>query len=151
MKSAHKRPVSALVVVYDSDLRVLLLQRADHPEYWQSVTGSCENEEMPAQAAARELQEETGLMLSQGTLSDWQQTNRYLIYPHWRHRYAPGVTHNQEHVFGFELQQPATICLSAREHSSYEWVPWQQAATRVFSPSNREAIEQLPQKRTISL
>ena len=56
-----KIPVSTLVLVYTPDLRVLLLERADYPEHWQSVTGSQEPGETLAQTATRELREETGI------------------------------------------------------------------------------------------
>ena len=142
----YKQPVSVLVVIHTPALEVLLLERADHPGYWQSVTGSRDGEESLRETALREVQEETGLDAVHYALSDWQQQNEYEIYPHWRHRYPPGVTRNTEHVFGLLLPQPQTIRIAPREHLRYQWLPWQQAATKVFSPSNREAILQLPQR-----
>ncbi|HEU0186365.1 MAG TPA: dihydroneopterin triphosphate diphosphatase [Gallionellaceae bacterium] len=144
---AYKQPVSVLVVIYNSALEVLLLERADHPGYWQSVTGSRDDDEALHDTALREVREETGLAADRYKLSDWQQQNVYEIYPHWRHRYAPGVTHNTEHVFGLELPSRMPVKLSPREHLGYQWLPWQQAADKVFSPSNRAAILQLAQLR----
>ncbi|MBI1174591.1 MAG: dihydroneopterin triphosphate diphosphatase [Sideroxydans sp.] len=143
----YKIPVSALVVIYTSALDVLLLERADYPGYWQSVTGSQDAGEVSLRdTAIREVLEETGLDAAQYALSDWQQQNVYDIYEKWRHRYPPGTTHNTEHVFGLELPQQTTVQLSPREHLSYQWLPWQKAAEKVFSPSNRAAILQLPER-----
>lgn len=138
-----KIPESVLVVIHTPDLQVLLIERADHPGYWQSVTGSRDTLDEPlAQTAWREVAEETGI--TTGELSDWQLANVYEIYPHWRHRYAPGVTRNTEHVFGLLLPEPVTPRLSPREHLAWQWLPWQAAADRCFSPSNAEAVLQLP-------
>lgn len=138
-----KQPVSVLVVIYTAALEVLLLERADHSGYWQSVTGSREGEESLSETALREVSEETGIDAAQFQLTDWQQQNEYEIYPHWRHRYAPGVTRNTEHVFGLQLPSHVPVRLSPREHLNKLWLPSQEAADKVFSPSNREAILQL--------
>lgn len=139
-----KVPVSVLVVIYTADLQVLLMERADAQDFWQSVTGSQDAGETLAQTAAREVQEETGLDASLFDLRDWQIENRYEIYPRWRHRYADGVTHNTEHVFGLRLPEAQAITLSPREHRQYAWWPWQVAAEKCFSPSNAAAIRLLP-------
>ncbi len=141
-----KQPISVLVVIYTSALDVLLLERADHPGYWQSVTGSHENAEALRDTVIREVAEETGLNAAHFTLTDWQQQNTYEIYPHWRHRYPEGITQNTEHVFGLQLEQPQKITISPREHLNAQWLPWQEAAHKVFSPSNREAILQLSER-----
>ncbi len=144
--SAYKIPVSVLVVVYTPDLQVLLLERADHPGFWQSVTGSQNPGETMLQTAIRELREETGLDAAHHGMADWGKQNRYEIYQSWRHRYAPGVTHNTEHVFDVMLPQPQPVTLAAREHLRYEWLPWREAADKVFSWSNAEVIRELPQR-----
>jgi dATP pyrophosphohydrolase len=143
---AHKLPVSVLIVVYTPDLQVLMLERADRPGFWQSVTGSQHAGETLAQTAQRELAEETGLDASRYELIDWQRENRFEIYLQWRHRYAPGVTHNVEHVFGLQLPRPMEVTLAPREHLAYAWLPWQEAAERAFSWSNADAIRQLPSR-----
>lgn len=140
----YKQPVSVLVVVYTADLEVLLLERTDHPGYWQSVTGSCEPGEALRDTALREVREETGLDAVRYALSDWQAQNEYEIYPHWRHRYPPGVTRNTEHVFGLQLPRRLPVQLTPREHLNFQWLAWQEAAEKVFSPSNRAAILELP-------
>ena len=142
--SRYKQPVSALVVIYTPKLDVLLLERADHPGYWQSVTGSREQDETLAETAIREVREETGLDATQYPLTDWQSQNVYEIYPRWRYRYSPGVTHNTEHVFGLELPKVVPVQLAPHEHLDFKWLAWQDAAEAVFSPSNRAAILQLP-------
>lgn len=144
--NGKKQPVSVLVVIYTSDLDVLLLERADHPNYWQSVTGSREGDEALRDTAIREVREETGLDANQYEFTHWQLQNTYEIYSHWRHRYAEGVTQNTEHVFGLQLPARAAITLAPREHLNFQWLPWQQAAEKVFSPSNRAAILQLTQR-----
>ncbi|MCY7315337.1 MAG: dihydroneopterin triphosphate diphosphatase [Rubrivivax sp.] len=138
-----KLPRSVLVVIHTAALDVLLIERADKPGFWQSVTGSLDAEdELLAATARREVLEETGI--ADGLLSDWALQNIYEIYPVWRHRYAPGVTHNTEHVFGLALPARVPVQLSPREHTAYIWLPWREAADRCFSPSNAEAILRLP-------
>jgi dATP pyrophosphohydrolase len=142
----YKQPVSVLVVIYTAALDVLLLERADFPGYWQSVTGSRDNEETLRETAIREVFEETGLNAEQHTLSDWQKQNVYDIYPQWQHRYPPETKQNTEHVFGLQLTQQVPVQLSEREHLNSQWVPWNIAADKVFSPSNRVAILELPER-----
>jgi len=140
----HKIPVSVLVVIHSADGQVLLLERADAPGYWQSVTGSQDPGETLTETAIREVREETGLDATAFALTPWDIENRYEIYERWRHRYAPGVTHNTEHVFGLRLPAPLPVTLAPREHLRYQWLPWQAAAGRCFSPSNAAAIRELP-------
>jgi dATP pyrophosphohydrolase len=142
----YKIPVSVLVLVHTPDLKVLLLERADHPGFWQSVTGSLHEGERLAETAARELREETGLDAVRYGLSDWHKQNRFEIYRTWRGRYAPGVTHNLEHVFALCVPQELPVTLEPREHLRYEWLPWEAAAQKVFSWTNAEAIQELPQR-----
>ena len=142
-----KQPVSTLVLVYTEDLDVLLLERADFPGYWQSVTGSREEDEPLERTAARELAEETGIDAdAHGGVRDWHMTNVYEIYPQWRHRYPPGTTHNSEHVYALALPAPVPVRLAPREHLSHAWLPWREAAARVFSWSNRAVILALPER-----
>jgi dATP pyrophosphohydrolase len=141
--TAHKIPVSVLVVIYTADGQVLLMERADAPGLWQSVTGSQDEGETLSQTAIREVGEETGLDATQFELAPWDIETRYEIYARWRHRYAPGVTHNTEHVFGLRLPAPLPVNLAPREHLQYVWLPWQEAAARCFSPSNAAAIRLL--------
>ncbi len=141
---SHKIPVSTMIVIYTSALDVLLLERADHPGFWQSVTGSQDEGETLEGTAAREVMEETGIDARRYALEDWNLQNVYEIYPVWRHRYAPGVTRNTEHVFGLRVPERLAVRLEPREHLAAEWVPWREAAERVFSWSNRKAILALP-------
>ncbi|MFZ2524786.1 MAG: dihydroneopterin triphosphate diphosphatase [Candidatus Ferrigenium altingense] len=142
----YKQPVSVLVVIHTVDLEVLLLERADHPGYWQSVTGSCETGETLIETVLREVREETGLDVRQYALADWQAQNDYEIYPQWRHRYSPGITRNTEHVFSLQLPHPVAVQLAPHEHLNFQWLAWQDAAEKVFSPSNRAAILELPKR-----
>lgn len=147
----YKTPVSALVLIYTRDLQVLIMERADKAGFWQSVTGSIEGNETPYEAAVREVYEETGLDATQFTLVDWQCSNVYEIYPHWRYRYAPGVTHNTEHLFGLELPAPIAVQLEPNEHVKYEWIDWREAAKRVFSWTNVDALKKLGERHGLTL
>ena len=143
----HKIPESVLVIIHTSALEVLLIERADRPGFWQSVTGSLDAPDEPLiTTASRELFEETGIIADrqQIVLHDWHLSNIYEIYPVWRHRYAPGVTHNTEHVFSVQVPREIPITLSPREHLNHLWLPYIDAADRCFSSSNAEAILQLP-------
>ena len=145
-----KIPESVLVVIHTAELEVLLIERADKPGFWQSVTGSKDTVgEANADTAQREVFEETGIVVGSpdvptGNLRDWRISNVYEIFPVWRHRYAPGVTQNTEHVFGLRVPRELRITLSPREHTALVWLPWREAAGKCFSPSNAEAILQLP-------
>jgi len=147
---AHKIPQSVLVVIHSPELEVLLIERAKQPGFWQSVTGSKDHlDEDWTLTAIREVAEETGIVVGSpqvpvAALRDWALENVYEIYPVWRHRYAPGVTHNTERVFSLQVPRDAPIMLAPREHTQHMWLPWQEAADRCFSPSNAEAILMLP-------
>ena len=144
-----KVPVSTLVVIYTPALEVLLLERADRPGSWQSVTGSQQPGEPLRETAIREVGEETGLDATRFELQEWNLQNVFEIYPVWRHRYAPGVTHNTEHVFGLQLPETQAVRVAPREHLKAQWVPWRDAAERVFSWSNRAAILMLPERNKV--
>ena len=145
-----KIPESVLVVIHTPALDVLLIERADKPGYWQSVTGSKDRPDEPlTETCVREVQEETGIRIGDpctplAALRDWGLENVYEIYPVWRHRYEPGVALNTEHVFGLTVPRDTSILLSPREHLRHVWLPWREAADLCFSPSNAEAILQLP-------
>jgi len=137
-----KIPQSVLVVIHTREWQVLLLKRADM-QTWQSVTGSKDFlHESWLETAKREVLEETGIDTHspECRLEDWGIENRYEIYPAYRHRYAPQVSHNLERVFGLEVSRDMQVVLSPNEHTDFMWLPYLQAADQVFSPSNAEAI-----------
>jgi dATP pyrophosphohydrolase len=139
-----KLPLSVLVVIHTVEREVLLLERALRPGYWQSVTGSLDWPEEPlAAAAAREVREETGIDPAHGRLAPWNVASTFEIYAQWRHRFAPGVTHNTEHVFGLVLPRRLPVSVAPAEHVAFAWLPWREAADRCFSWSNRDAIRML--------
>jgi dATP pyrophosphohydrolase len=144
----HKIPVSVLVVIHTASLEVLLLDRADHPGFWQSVTGSLATpDESLLAACVREVAEETGLLARIADFDDWNLQNNYPIYPQWRHRYAPQVTHNREHVFGLRVGQRFEPRLAPREHRDFLWLDWRAAADQCFSWTNAQAIRELGEIR----
>jgi dATP pyrophosphohydrolase len=150
MLKPPKIPESVLVVIHTPQLDVLIIERADRPEFWQSVTGSKDHVDEPlVETAAREVAEETGIVIGTAevpsdALLDWQHQIEYEIYPVWRHRYAEGVTHNVEHWFSLQVPHRVEVALAPREHTAYAWLPYEEAAERCFSWSNRDAILQLP-------
>ncbi|MSQ80327.1 MAG: dihydroneopterin triphosphate diphosphatase [Candidatus Methylopumilus sp.] len=146
-----KKPISSLVLIYTTDFKVLLMERADKKCFWQSVTGSLENNETPKDAAAREVFEETGIDTNKYTLEDWHLSHVYEIYSHWRYRYAPEITHNTEHIFGLQLSSPLPIQLSINEHIQYIWVDWKEAMDKVFSWTNLEALKKLAEIHQLKL
>jgi dATP pyrophosphohydrolase len=151
-QSPAKIPQSVLVVIYAPNMDVLLIERAKQPDFWQSVTGSKDFiDEDWRSTAIREVQEETGITVGTpevppDALVDWAIENVYEIYPIWRHRYGPGVTHNTERVFGLCVPRDTPITLAPREHTAHVWLPYREAADKCFSPSNAEAILLLTQQ-----
>ena len=140
------------MLIHTADLQVLLIERADKAGFWQSVTGSIEAEDLDLRATAiREVREETGLNATQFKLENWQFSQTYEIYEHWRYRYAPGITQNVEHVFGLELPNKMDVQLAPNEHVAYEWVDWREAAKRVFSWTNVEALRLLGERHHLTL
>lgn len=159
MNRSYKIPESVLVIIHSASLDVLLIERADKPGYWQSVTGSKDTMgEVFRETAIREVAEETGIIVGSMSsdqldapskvplknLRDWQLSNVYDIYPVWQHRYGPDVTKNTEHVFGLLVSRAIPVVLAPREHLNFMWLPYRDAADQCFSASNAEAILQLP-------
>lgn len=134
----HKRPESVLVLVYTLAGEVLMLRRKYPSDFWQSVTGSLEWDEVPIDTAIRELHEETGLVNQD--IHDCHFSQTFEIYSIWRQRYAPGITHNLEHVFRVPLVEKVEIQLDPREHEEHIWLPRNEAMELAFSYTNRDAI-----------
>ena len=135
------------MVIHAADLQVLLIERADRPGFWQSVTGSLEAKDEPLETTAvREVGEETGLDARRYPLRNWNKQHQFEIFSRWSGRYAPGTTHNTEHVFSLELPEPMPVTLAPKEHTQYVWLPWQEAAEKCFSWSNVAAIRELPER-----
>jgi len=148
--TGNKKPVSVLVLIHTPALQVLLLERATRPGFWQSVTGSQEDEEQLRDTARREVEEETGVVVAAERLDDWRLENRYEIFAEWRHRYPAGVTHNREHVFSLCIPHETPIVTAPLEHLDHLWLPWREAADKVFSWTNRDAILLLPARRELA-
>jgi len=147
MTTVYKIPRSVLVVIHTADLQVLMMERAGWKDFWQSVTGSVASEAEPLRdTAVREVREETGLDAARYGLQDWGIENRFEIFKRHRSRYAPGVTHNLEHVFSLTVPAPVAVTLDPSEHSSFKWLPWREAAVLTLSWTNRDAILALPRR-----
>ncbi len=146
--SGLKIPVSVLVVIHTPTLEVLLIERAARAGYWQSVTGSVDRRDEPLEdTAVREVFEETGIVVPRERLVRWNVMRTFEIYPHWRHRFEPGTTHNDEHMFSLEVPAAVPVRLAPEEHTAWQWVPWQEAVDKCFSWTNREAITMLAESR----
>ena len=146
MMPAYKQPRSVLVVIHTLAGEVLLLERARHPGFWQSVTGSRENGESARTTAWREVREETGIAATTACTADWNKTNTFEIFEEWRHRYAPDVRYNTEHVFSLAVEENTPVITAPGEHTGYCWLDYEEAAAKVFSWSNRDAILELPDR-----
>ncbi len=145
---APKIPVSVLVVIHTAALEILLLERAARPGYWQSVTGSIEWIDEPLEdAARREVFEETGIHAAPERFVRWNLMRTFEIYPQWRHRFAPGTTHNDEHMFSLEIPAAVPVRLAPEEHTAWLWMPWREAVEKCFSWTNRDAIRVLAESR----
>lgn len=142
--SANKQPISVLVVIHTSKNEILMLERSAHPGFWQSVTGSREGEDSLRETARREVHEETGINAPIEQFRDWSVSNTFEIFAEWRHRYAPGITQNVEHVFSLMVSKSVDITIAPNEHRQWCWQPQQEAARQCFSWSNRDAILMLP-------
>jgi len=140
MISNYRIPESALTIVYNQSGQVLVMQRNDDPEFWQSVTGTLEQDESPMETASREVLEETSIDITQCAyqLIDCQKINAYEIRDRWKHRYPPDTPFNTEHVFAVEVADGQVISLT--EHSAYLWLDKLSAMQKVWSDTNREAI-----------
>ena len=137
----YKNNQSVLVIIYaESTYRILMLQRQDDPDFWQSVTGTIESGETPKNTAIRELWEEVRLEISENSpaLFDCKESIEFEIFPHFRYKYAPNVTHCHEHWFLLAMEQEFEPVLS--EHLAYQWVSPEQAIQMTKSSNNAEAI-----------
>ncbi len=140
-----RRPLSVLVVIYTDDAKILLLKRQKPFEFWQSVTGSLQDGESHAQAACRELDEETGIQVA-GNLSYSGTIRTFEIDPRWRYRFAPGTVENVEHEWQLRLPEVVDVMIDANEHSDYQWLPIAAAIDAVWSWTNKEALQELREK-----
>ena len=137
----YKNNQSVLVVIYaKSSNRVLMLQRQDDSTFWQSVTGTLEANETPRATAIREVWEEVGLKIEENStaLFDCKESIEFEIFPHFRYKYAPNVTHCREYWFLLAMEQEFELVLS--EHLAYQWVSPEKAIQMTKSSNNAEAI-----------
>ncbi len=143
-----KIPVSVLVVIHTPALEILLIERAARPGYWQSVTGSVDRWDEPLEdTARREVFEETGIRAGPERFVRWNVMRTFEIFPQWRHRFAPGTTHNDEHMFSLEVAGTESVRLAPEEHTDWVWLPWREAVEKCFSWTNREAISMVAESR----
>ncbi|MDA0705523.1 MAG: dihydroneopterin triphosphate diphosphatase [Proteobacteria bacterium] len=138
----YRTPVSVLIVIHADGGKALLLRRVKPFDFWQSVTGSLQSGESHADAARRELFEETGLR-DEGTLAYSGVSRQFAIDSRWRHKFAPGVVENVEFEWHYRLPAPMDIKICSNEHSEYCWLPFAAATERVWSWTNRDALAKL--------
>ncbi len=142
MGSNFKIPESVLVVVHTHNADVLLIKRVVSG-HWQSITGSLDFiGESPEAAARRELCEETGIRASDN-LKNWHTTHDFEIIDVMKRHFAPTVTHNKEHAFSIKLADRCEIVLNPKEHSRYVWLPFELAAEKMWSWTNRAMLQQI--------
>jgi dihydroneopterin triphosphate diphosphatase len=139
----YKQPRSVQVVIFAENggsREYLLLRRvAGHGGFWQSVTGSLEEGETHAQAAVREVKEETGIHCTEGELINLDLVNTFEIAPAWRSRYAPGITRNEEVCFALKVDK-CEVRVDPLEHEEYVWVDYDEAARMLYWNSNKRAF-----------
>ena len=120
----------------------LLLERL-RPAFWQSVTGSLEwPSETPEDAARREVYEETGIESAVGWF-DWKISRFFQVLSAYRDRFAPNDQVNHEHMFSLQLPETCPVKLMREEHSDSEWLPLAQSRDKVWSWTNRAALDQV--------
>jgi 8-oxo-dGTP pyrophosphatase MutT (NUDIX family) len=113
-------------------LQCLVLRRAAAgrcPGSWETVHGHIEGEELPADAALREMHEETGL----APLRLYNLSRVECFYQHRRDEVALVP------VFAAFVGEAAEVRLS-EEHDGAEWLPWREAETRFSWPRERRAL-----------
>jgi len=120
----------------------LLLRRSKPFDFWQSITGSLKPDESHADAAARELAEETGLS-DEGILTFSGVSRQFVIDPRWREKFAPGVVENVEFEWRYRLPRKTAIVLNDDEHSEYRWLSVTEAMEKVWSWTNRDALKMI--------
>ena len=138
-----KQPRSVQVVIFTETppgREFLLLRRlSSHGGFWQAVTGSLEDDETHAQAAVREVYEETGFRPRRDELIELGIVNVFEIAPQWRMKYAPGVTHNEEVCFALQVAK-LDVVIDAMEHDAFAWVDYAAAMQMLYWESNRRAF-----------
>ena len=135
-----KKPISIQTIIFNTSNEILLLQRADNKNYWQSVTGSLEKNEAPIDAAIREILEETGINATEHLFFNFSKNHQYLIFKEWKHRYPKLQRKNVEHLFGLQLENNTPIIINPNEHNAYKWVSFDEALANVFSWTNIKAL-----------
>jgi 8-oxo-dGTP pyrophosphatase MutT (NUDIX family) len=120
----------------------LVLKRIPaHGGFWQGVTGGVEAGESLAQAALREVAEETGYERFIRFLPFDFRYSFPLDKPKWGHLYAPEVEVIQEECFGAEISlEEGEPRLDPGEHDEYRWLGVRQALALLHWPENQEAL-----------
>jgi dATP pyrophosphohydrolase len=116
-----------------ASLECLTLRRAPGgrcPGSWEAVHGHIEPGEVPAEAARRELREETGLE----PLKLYNLSRVELFYQHRQDEVALVP------VFVAFVDAEAPVVLS-REHDRGEWLPAAEAGRRFAWPRERRALD----------
>lgn len=111
----------------------LLLRRADDekvfPRMWQMVTGYIEENESAADAAKRELHEETNLIPEHLWVVPYVAT--FFSYPKDAVQMIP--------VFAVQVNQNADVILS-NEHSEFIWLSYEATLERLVFPGHKQGL-----------
>ena len=133
MAKIEVRVIDAYVFFRDSNnLKYLLLKRNQGKIYehlWQGVAGKIEKNEEAWQAALRELNEETGLVPIRIFTAD--HVSSFYEGKFDRLNLVP--------VFGIEVKDMNVVL--SNEHSSYEWLSFDEAYSRLSWNGQKKGIK----------
>ena len=128
------------VMVYDGDRVLLLHRRPERGNFWQPITGSIEEGELPPATARRELNEETG---NDGVPEDIGLQQSFMIESHHLAERFPPPVIATEIGFAARVHAGAAIRMDAEEHDAFGWFTFADAYERIRWSDDREALEQL--------
>ena len=134
-------PYEVFVVVRRGGEYLVLHRSPRQGAYWHCVAGALEPGETCAEAAARELLEETGL---ETPLVDLGRRFEYAL-EEWEHRYRRGADRITVDCFLAEAPAGWEPRLDW-EHDEYRWCDLHEACTLLFWPEPREVLEELARR-----
>ncbi len=135
------------VLVHDGDRVLLLHRRPERGGFWQPITGSIEDGELPHATARREIAEETGHRREPEAM---KLTQSFLIESDYlAGRYQPPIVAS-EVCFAAQLDSTLPIRIDPEEHDEWGWFRFDEAYEKIRWTDDREALEQLEAARQFS-